>query len=251
MSWLGDPMPAPAPPTVAGLSPLQELGESLMPIFSLALPILIALYMIPRHNNEHWARAGAAFRAMIRWQTLTTHTQVDDPQAPPPEPAADLEPARVVTEDLSSPAGCNAARWLKPTKTRSVLHEGAIPSIVVGQTNVDLRAEARGRWPSGPASTVGNFHSFPGGRACLQTFALRRLGVPVSLVAHVGTDANGYKVKQMLREEGANVEAVSEDPSADTGVAIQILTADDRVKFNVACGGANGLVGDLELQVTV
>lgn len=106
--------------------------------------------------------------------------------------------------------------------------------IVLGGVNMDLKAEAAGEWPTGNSMAVGTFSYSPGGKGGNEAVAVARLGVPVTLVGRVGRDEYGQELAEAARLEGVDVTGLSHDDEEATGVAVQIVTRDDRKKVGAA-----------------
>ena len=121
------------------------------------------------------------------------------------------------------------------------------PIVVVGSVNLDLVCICQ-RMPS-PGETVSGdtFHMFEGGKGANQAVAVARLGYPVSIVAKVGEDEFGPRLRTALKAAGVGVEAVSVAKGISSGVA---TIAADRLGQNsiIVVPGANGqlLPADLE-----
>lgn len=107
--------------------------------------------------------------------------------------------------------------------------------VLIGGANTDYLA--RGPKLPRPGETVKGDAFEPadaGGKGANQAVAAARLGARVAFVGRVGADTRGRALLQRLKAEGVNVEHVSLDLSAPTGVALinvdthgekQILTA--------------------------
>jgi ribokinase len=119
--------------------------------------------------------------------------------------------------------------------------------VVVGSVNLDLVCTAE-RIPA-PGETVAgsSFQMFHGGKGANQAVAVGRLGYPVSMVAKVGDDEFGSRLRQGLRAAGVNVRAVATVSSTASGVALISIDRQGQNSITVI-PGANGrlLPGDLE-----
>lgn len=101
--------------------------------------------------------------------------------------------------------------------TRSVL--------VVGSANMDM-VVSTSRFPS-PGETVlaRDFGTYPGGKGANQAVACAKLGGDVTLLAKMGRDMFRERLFDSLRADGVNLDHVSIDPTAPTGIAL--ITVDD------------------------
>jgi ribokinase len=103
---------------------------------------------------------------------------------------------------------------------------------VIGSVNLDLVAAVPRLPQSGETLTATDLARVPGGKGANQALALRRLGLPVQLVAAVGTDPEADSALQLLRQEGvglARLQRVPEptglamiavDPAGDTTITV-------------------------------
>ncbi len=121
------------------------------------------------------------------------------------------------------------------------------PIVVVGSVNLDLVCTAERIPAPGETVTGANFQTFYGGKGANQAVAVARLGYPVSMVAKVGDDEFGSRLRNGLRAAGVNVRAVGTAKGTASGVA---LISVDRQGQNsiIVIPGANGrlLPRDLE-----
>jgi ribokinase len=113
---------------------------------------------------------------------------------------------------------------------------------VVGSINLDMVVTVE-RHPA-PGETVmgGDHRELPGGKGANQAVAVARLGANVAAIVRVGTDAHGTRLRDHLANEGVDVEHVTVDDDAPTGMA---LIAVDGAGENtiVVSPGANAHVG--------
>jgi len=98
---------------------------------------------------------------------------------------------------------------------------------VVGSVNLDLVA-ALPRLPQpGETLTATGLSRVPGGKGANQALAVRRLGLPVRLVAAVGTDADADSALELLRRDGVGLDRLQR-VTEPTGLAlIAVDTAGD------------------------
>jgi ribokinase len=113
---------------------------------------------------------------------------------------------------------------------------------VVGSINLDMVVTVE-RHPA-PGETVmgGDHRELPGGKGANQAVAVARLGADVEMIGRVGADAHGTRLRDHLANEGVDVEHVTVDDDAPTGMA---LIAVDGAGENtiVVSPGANAHVG--------
>ena len=121
--------------------------------------------------------------------------------------------------------------------------------VVVGGCNMDLIAHTQ-RLPRPGETVLGDqFLTAPGGKGSNQAVAAARLGAAVSLVARVGADDFGSRLRQMLRDEGVDVRHVLVDAEAPSGVAL--ITVDERGTRAAAATGIAMPVSAVVQPVTV
>jgi ribokinase len=95
------------------------------------------------------------------------------------------------------------------------------PSIVVvGSVNLDIVARVDRLPVAGETVTGADLSRFPGGKGANQALAARRLGANVSLIAHVGNDANADEALALLLSAGVDLDGCLRCASAPTGVAL-------------------------------
>jgi ribokinase len=113
---------------------------------------------------------------------------------------------------------------------------------VVGSINLDLVVTVE-RHPA-PGETVmgGDRRELPGGKGANQAVAVARLGAPVAMVGRVGPDAQGGRLRDHLANEGIDVEHVTVDDDAPTGMALIAVDGSGENTI-VVSPGANAHVG--------
>ena len=113
------------------------------------------------------------------------------------------------------------------------------PVLVVGSANVDLVCSVDRIPEPGETVTGCRFDIFHGGKGANQAVAVAKLGYPVSMVAKVGDDEFGDRLRRGLRMARVDVKAVVAARQTSSGVA---LIATDRQGQNsiVVIPGANG-----------
>jgi len=126
---------------------------------------------------------------------------------------------------------------------------------VVGSVNLDLVVTAARLPMPGETLTDGTFIQHPGGKGANQALAARRLGADVALTARVGADTMRERALALLQDGGVNLEAVTVDPEAPTGVAVIIVGSDGENQIVVAPGANRRLapehvdVGDADAVI--
>jgi len=121
------------------------------------------------------------------------------------------------------------------------------PIVVVGSANIDLVCTAK-RIPVPGETITGNlFRIFHGGKGANQAVAAARLGYPVRMVAKVGDDEFGQRLRKGLESECVDVEYVTTAKVSSSGVA---LISTDHYGHNtiVVIPGANGRLLPVDLQ---
>ena len=108
---------------------------------------------------------------------------------------------------------------------------------VVGSVNLDLVATLPRLPGPGETLTATGLSRVPGGKGANQALATRRLGLPVRLVAAVGTDPEADAALALLRADGVDLTGVRQT-SQPTGLAL--ITVDDTGETTiVVVPGAN------------
>jgi ribokinase len=118
---------------------------------------------------------------------------------------------------------------------------------VVGSINLDLVVTVE-RHPA-PGETVmgGDRRELPGGKGANQAVAVARLGAPVAMVGRVGPDPQGGRLRDHLANEGIDVEHVTVDDDAPTGMALIAVDGSGENTI-VVSPGANGHVGARDVE---
>lgn len=114
------------------------------------------------------------------------------------------------------------------------------PIVVVGSLNLDL--VVRPEWAPMAGETVfaPGLERYPGGKGGNQAVAAARLGSPVAMVGHVGSDAFGDELIASLKADGIDVQAVAR-AGAGTGTALITVDATGQNRI-VVVPGANAAV---------
>jgi len=113
---------------------------------------------------------------------------------------------------------------------------------VVGSINLDLVVAVEHHPAPGETVLGGDRRELPGGKGANQAVAAARLGAAVAMVGRVGGDAQGTRLREGLARDGVDVEHVTVDDDAPSGMA---LIAVDGAGENtiVVSSGANAHVG--------
>jgi ribokinase len=123
----------------------------------------------------------------------------------------------------------------------------AKPIVVVGSVNLDLVCTGQ-RIPA-PGETVqgDSFQTFHGGKGANQAVAVARLGYPVKMIARVGDDEFGGRLRDGLRAAGVNDREVRIARGVSSGVALISVDAKGQNSI-VVVPGANSMLlpGDVE-----
>lgn len=111
--------------------------------------------------------------------------------------------------------------------------------VVVGSVNLDL--VSRGKRIPAPGETVtgDRFQTFHGGKGANQAVAVGRLGYPVSMVAKVGDDEFGGRLRRGLEDADVDVSAVGIAKGTASGVALISVDTKGQNSITVV-PGANG-----------
>jgi ribokinase len=124
---------------------------------------------------------------------------------------------------------------------------GTKPIVVVGSVNLDLVCSCHQLPLPGETVSGNNFQMFEGGKGANQAVAAARLGYPVAMVAKVGDDEFGTRLRVALKAAGVSIEHVSIAKGVSSGVAM--ITADQQGQNTIiVVPGANGrlLPSDLD-----
>jgi ribokinase len=113
--------------------------------------------------------------------------------------------------------------------------------VVLGSLNMDLVVRTDHMPIPGETVRGEQFTTIPGGKGANQAAAAARLGAHVAMIGSVGADSFGPALLDNMRAQGVNVDHVSADAQAATGIAMIILDAQGENSIVVA-PGANGRV---------
>ena len=122
-----------------------------------------------------------------------------------------------------------------------------IDVVVLGGANIDylVRGEALPK----PGETVDGFEFLKagGGKGANQAVAAARLGARVAFIGRVGRDESGDELLDLLRAEKIDVQLVTRDSRAPTGVALVMVDCSAEKQIMVA-PGANQRLSPREVR---
>jgi len=119
--------------------------------------------------------------------------------------------------------------------------------VVVGSVNVDFVARAPRLPVAGETVSGARFETFVGGKGGNQAVAVARLGVPAAMVAKVGDDEFGPRLRTSLRAAGVRTDAVRTARGKHSGTAF-VLTAPDGENQIVVAPGANSTLDRVDIN---
>jgi len=112
--------------------------------------------------------------------------------------------------------------------------------VVVGSCNVDLVTVVPRLPVRGETLTGTSFGIYLGGKGLNQAVAARRCGAAVAMVARVGHDDFGARVRSTLDDEGIMITAMLTDEIEPTGTALITVEEGSGENNIVVVPGANG-----------
>jgi ribokinase len=119
--------------------------------------------------------------------------------------------------------------------------------VVVGSVNLDLVCTGKKIPAPGETVTGDRFQTFHGGKGANQAVAVGRLGHPVSMIAKVGDDDFGKRLRQGLRDAAVNVRSVTTARGTASGVAL--ISVDRKGQNSITViPGANGTLTPQDLD---
>lgn len=108
--------------------------------------------------------------------------------------------------------------------------------LVVGSINMDLVLQMD-RVPAPGENLFGRSYSHVcGGKGANQAVAASRLGAKVDLVARVGHDAEGEKLRRGLEDEGVSTKFVTRDDRSPSGLAVILVDRNGQNRIIVYTG---------------
>lgn len=111
---------------------------------------------------------------------------------------------------------------------------------VAGSINLDFVAAAPKLPQAGETVTGAALARHPGGKGANQALAARRLGAEVQLLGRVGGDALANEALALLRSGSVDLEGVTVDTQASTGVALIAVDPSGENQIVVAAGANHG-----------
>jgi ribokinase len=119
--------------------------------------------------------------------------------------------------------------------------------VVVGSVNLDLVCTGKRIPAPGETLTGDSFQSFHGGKGANQAVAVGRLGYPVSMIAKVGDDDFGKRLRRGLQTAAVNVRGVTVARGTSSGVALISVDRQGQNSITVIPGAnASLLPADLD-----
>jgi ribokinase len=110
---------------------------------------------------------------------------------------------------------------------------------VVGSINLDLVVPVPHHPRPGETVLGGALAQYPGGKGGNQAVAAARLGAQVAMVAMVGADAAGRRLRSALEQEGVDVERVLLDETQASGQALIAVDSATGENSIIVSPGAN------------
>ena len=112
--------------------------------------------------------------------------------------------------------------------------------ISLGSVNADFQVRVERRPDLSETLLASHFLQLGGGKAANVAYLGRKLGIPATLVAHVGTDTLAEQALKPLREMGVNLQYVKAIAGQPTGVSM-IAVPPDGKKGIILAGNANNV----------
>jgi ribokinase len=122
----------------------------------------------------------------------------------------------------------------------------AKPILVIGSVNLDLVASVPRIPVAGETVSGTSFEQFFGGKGANQAVSVARLDYPVKMIAKVGDDDIGKRLREGLSAAGVDVTGVGTASGTSSGVAL-IATDSDGQNSIVIVPGANGTLLPLDI----
>jgi ribokinase len=123
------------------------------------------------------------------------------------------------------------------------------PVCIVGNLNIDLIIRNVPGMPPWGQEVMGTSHrQFSSGQAGYLAFALRRLGIPTSLIGNVGDDSSGIQILNDLNTFGVDTRGVTVMPGQSTGISIAVVRSDGERAFISDLGCLKDFTEELVLQ---
>ena len=122
----------------------------------------------------------------------------------------------------------------------------ARPIVVIGSVNLDLVACVPRIPVAGETVSGSTFEQFFGGKGANQAVSVARLDYPVEMIAKVGDDDIGERLRSGLRKSGVDTEGVTSATGTSSGVAL-IAIEENGQNSIVIVPGANGTLLPLDV----
>jgi ribokinase len=120
--------------------------------------------------------------------------------------------------------------------------------VVVGSLNMDLVTRAE-RLPRPGETLAGeSFATVAGGKGANQAVAAARLGARVAMIGCVGADAYGVQLREALKGERVDCQAVTSIEGVSTGVALIVVDASSQNAIVIVAGGNGKLTPEAVMQ---
>ncbi len=114
--------------------------------------------------------------------------------------------------------------------------ESSVRIMVIGSANTDMVVKVPTIPRPGETLLGGSFVMVAGGKGANQAVAAARLGADVFFVGCVGDDLFGTRTRQVLADEGINIDGLQVDPGGHSGVALIAVDASGQNAIAVAPG---------------
>jgi len=119
--------------------------------------------------------------------------------------------------------------------------------VIIGSSNTDMIVQTPHIPRPGETILGGTFNTAAGGKGANQAVACARAGGKVTFIARVGNDMFGEQALQGFRQDGINVDFVTKDENAPSGVALIIVDNQGENSIAVASGANSNLsVSDVQ-----
>lgn len=160
-----------------------------------------------------------------------------------------------MTNGAGARAGARPAGRRAPTDRRAAGCAGAVRSLtsdivaarvcVVGSVNLDLTFNVDALPERGETVLAHSMSSAPGGKGGNQAVAAARAGADVELIAALGDDAAGERLRSHLRDNGVGLDGVT-TVAGPSGSAVIVVDSDAENTIVVAPGANAALTIDAE-----
>lgn len=132
------------------------------------------------------------------------------------------------------------------TQSQKLMQE---PVCIIGNLCVDLIIRNVPSMPVWGQEVIGNQHTLASsGQTGYTAFALRRLGIPTSVVGSLGDDLNGKQVIQDLKSYEIDTAGVIVIPGGATGITVAIVREDGERAFVSSLGASQDFTEEMVLS---